>query len=215
METDAIISVAPCRECLDINNYLKQVNYKCLTYFAMRFGYEAAISTASDFFIFLMLCTNFSWFFQVNNLFSFIFQTALHLSTITRQPAAIRRLLEAGATPDIPDRNGRTALHLACEQGDLDCVKEIVRPLNDKRWNDEMKERIYNMLHERDYNGTSKHYGWNSFLFSTRKNVFDSLRPRRSFDWWSQIHGGFPSALELKRKKCAVKAQVVPFVVQQ
>lgn len=26
METDAIISVAPCRECLDIYNDLKQVN---------------------------------------------------------------------------------------------------------------------------------------------------------------------------------------------
>lgn len=103
METDAIISVAPCRECLDMYNYLKQ--------------------------------------------------TPLHLATITRQPAAIRRLLEAGASPDIPDRHGRTALHLACEQGDLDCVKEIVRPLNDKRWNEDMKERVYNMLHERDYNG--------------------------------------------------------------
>lgn len=103
METDAIIAVAPCRECLDIYNYLKQ--------------------------------------------------TPLHLATITRQPAAIRRLLEAGASPDIPDRNGRTALHLACEQGDLDCVKEIVRPLNDKRWNEDVKERVYNMLHERDYNG--------------------------------------------------------------
>ncbi|XP_078351730.1 nuclear factor NF-kappa-B p105 subunit-like isoform X2 [Oculina patagonica] len=103
METDAIISVAPCRECLDMYNFLKQ--------------------------------------------------TPLHLATITRQPAAIRRLLEAGASPDIPDRNGRTALHLACEQGDFDCVKEIVRPLNDKRWGDDMKVRVYNMLHERDYNG--------------------------------------------------------------
>lgn len=26
METDAIISVAPCRECLDMYNYLKQVS---------------------------------------------------------------------------------------------------------------------------------------------------------------------------------------------
>lgn len=33
METDAIISVAPCRECLDMYNYLKQVslNYKMQT----------------------------------------------------------------------------------------------------------------------------------------------------------------------------------------
>lgn len=103
METDAIISVAPCRECLDIYNDLKQA--------------------------------------------------PLHLATITRQPAAIRRLLEAGASPNIPDRNGRTALHLACDQGDIDCVKEIVRPLHDKRWGDEMKEKVYNMLHERDYEG--------------------------------------------------------------
>lgn len=37
METDAIIAVAPCRECLDIYNYLKQVNWnennKYLAYF--------------------------------------------------------------------------------------------------------------------------------------------------------------------------------------
>ena len=31
METDAIISVAPFRECLDMYNYLKQVNYKIKT----------------------------------------------------------------------------------------------------------------------------------------------------------------------------------------
>lgn len=31
METDAIISVAPFRECLDMYNYLKQVNYKTKT----------------------------------------------------------------------------------------------------------------------------------------------------------------------------------------
>ena len=96
--------------------------------------------------------------FPQNKVFCFLFpQTPLHLATITRQPAAIRRLLEAGASPDIPDRNGRTALHLACEQGDLDCAKEILRPLNDKRWNEDMRERVYNMLHERDFNGKCKY----------------------------------------------------------
>lgn len=54
---------------------------------------------------------------------------------------------------DITDRHGRTALHLACELGDFDCVKEIVRPLLEKRWTDEIKERVYNMLQERDFDG--------------------------------------------------------------
>ena len=54
---------------------------------------------------------------------------------------------------DITDRHGRTALHLACKLGDFDCVKEIVRPLLEKRWADEIKERVYNMLQERDFDG--------------------------------------------------------------
>lgn len=69
----------------------------------------------------------------------------------------MRRLLEAGASPDIPDRKGRTPLHLACEQGDFDCVKEIVRPLLESRWSEETKDRVYNMLHERDYEGGLKY----------------------------------------------------------
>lgn len=103
METDAIIAVAPCLECLEIYNDLRQA--------------------------------------------------PLHLAAITRQPATLRRLLEAGASPDIQDRKGRTALHLACEQGDFDCVKEIVRPLLEKRWSEEIKDRVNNMLHERDFQG--------------------------------------------------------------
>ena len=101
----------------------------------------------------------------------FLSQTPLHLATITRQPAAIRRLLEAGAWLNIPDRHGRTALHLACEQGDIDCVKEIVRPLHDKRWGDETKEKVYNMLHERDFDGKRKRI----LIVHFSQALFDSL----------------------------------------
>lgn len=148
--------------------------------------------------------------------FCFLFpQTPLHLATITRQPAAIRRLLEAGAFPDIPDRNGRTALHLACEQGDLDCAKEILRPLNDKRWNEDMRERVYNMLHERDFNGKSK-YG--VVLLVRIEKVFLFHHSGKSVDFSPtpcQVHvvsiddsKRTGVSLEIK-EKCAVQANVV------
>lgn len=92
-------------------------------------------------------------YIELLDIYNHLRQAPLHLAAITRQPAAMRRLLEAGASPDIPDRKGRTPLHLACEQGDFDCVKEIVRPLLESRWSEETKDRVYNMLHERDYEG--------------------------------------------------------------
>lgn len=35
----------------------------------------------------------------------------------------------AGATLDVQDHNGNTPLHLACRQGDLDCVQAMLAPI--------------------------------------------------------------------------------------
>nr|CAD7454306.1 unnamed protein product [Timema tahoe] len=56
-------------------------------------------------------------------------QTPLHLAVLTRQPRIARRLLVAGATVDVRDSNGNTALHLACQTGNLDCVKALTEPI--------------------------------------------------------------------------------------
>lgn len=49
-------------------------------------------------------------------------QTPLHLSVLTRQPRVTRALLMAGASLEAPDRNGNTALHLACLNNFMDCA---------------------------------------------------------------------------------------------
>jgi len=54
-------------------------------------------------------------------------QTALHLAIITNQPAIVRLLINCGASPDIRDRNGNTALQLACSRGLVRCMIEMTR----------------------------------------------------------------------------------------
>ena len=58
-------------------------------------------------------------------------QTALHLAIITDQPAIVRLLVNCGASPDIRDRNGNTALHLACSRGLIRCMIEMMRLYSD------------------------------------------------------------------------------------
>nr|WCL52336.1 NF-kappa-B inhibitor cactus [Gryllodes sigillatus] len=57
------------------------------------------------------------------------YQTPLHLGVLTHQPKIVRRLLVAGASVDMRDRNGNTPLHMACHLGDLDCVKALTEPV--------------------------------------------------------------------------------------
>ncbi|XP_061453861.1 B-cell lymphoma 3 protein [Rhineura floridana] len=53
-------------------------------------------------------------------------QTPLHLAVITAQPTLVKLLLCHGASPMVLDRNGQTALHLACEHGSLHCLQELL-----------------------------------------------------------------------------------------
>ena len=59
-------------------------------------------------------------------------QTPLHLSALTRQTTIVRRLIISGATVDLRDRHGNTALHIACAQSDLDTVYQILAPISEK-----------------------------------------------------------------------------------
>ncbi len=57
-------------------------------------------------------------------------QAPLHLAVITKQPNIVRKLVAMGAPLEQKDRNGNTALHLACREGDLPCVQALTFPLS-------------------------------------------------------------------------------------
>jgi hypothetical protein len=53
-------------------------------------------------------------------------RTPLHAAVLTGNPAVVRELIHHGATVEAMDAMGNTALHLACEQGSLAVVKELL-----------------------------------------------------------------------------------------
>ncbi|XP_069803438.1 B-cell lymphoma 3 protein [Dendropsophus ebraccatus] len=54
-------------------------------------------------------------------------QTPLHLAVITDQPELVALLLHHRASPLIPDRNGQTCVHLACEYGSIRSLEVLMR----------------------------------------------------------------------------------------
>lgn len=56
-------------------------------------------------------------------------QTPLHLAVLTFQPTLVRLFLRYGASLEMRDKRGNTPLHIACEKGLYDCVRELTRPL--------------------------------------------------------------------------------------
>lgn len=62
--------------------------------------------------------------------------TPLHLAVITGQSLVVRALIISGASLTTRDRHGNTALHLACKQGDAECVRQLTAPPSDE-------ERLY------------------------------------------------------------------------
>ncbi|XP_040290243.1 B-cell lymphoma 3 protein [Bufo bufo] len=54
-------------------------------------------------------------------------QTPLHLAVITDQPELVALLLQHRASPLIPDRNGQTCIHLACEYGSIRSLQVLMR----------------------------------------------------------------------------------------
>lgn len=65
-----------------------------------------------------------------------LYQTPLHLATLTGKPHIVRRLVVAGATLDIQDHSGNIPLHIACRSGDLDCVQALLTPITDSEIED-------------------------------------------------------------------------------
>ncbi|CAG2181050.1 unnamed protein product, partial [Oppiella nova] len=59
-------------------------------------------------------------------------QTPLHLAALTGQSHIVRRLVISGATVDLRDRHGNTALHIACAQSDYTAVCQLISPIRDR-----------------------------------------------------------------------------------
>lgn len=54
-------------------------------------------------------------------------QSPLHLATYLNLMHVVRELMEKGASLELQDRDGNTALHVACQQGPTEMVSEMTR----------------------------------------------------------------------------------------
>ncbi|XP_074844658.1 NF-kappa-B inhibitor epsilon [Carettochelys insculpta] len=57
-----------------------------------------------------------------------LFQTPLHLAVFLEQPTVVRALIHKGVSLTLQDRNGNTPLHVACEQQNIECSKQLLEP---------------------------------------------------------------------------------------
>uniref|UniRef100_A0A1B0AND7 Uncharacterized protein n=1 Tax=Glossina palpalis gambiensis TaxID=67801 RepID=A0A1B0AND7_9MUSC len=88
-------------------------------------------------------------------------RTPLHLATLAQRPKILRALLLAGASPTICDRQGNTALHLACRSGVEESVLAIIAPFSEDEVAEFSREHINHnvstciskVLEMRNYNG--------------------------------------------------------------
>lgn len=78
----------------------------------------------------------------------------------------MRRLILSGATIDMRDRFGNSALHVACEKGDLEVAKAIFRPFSPNELDDVRSLRyrveghslsLLEVVHQMNYEGMYHH----------------------------------------------------------
>lgn len=89
----------------------------------------------------ISLAPDYTWL----NLSNLLRQTPLHLAVLTKQSAIVRRLLCAGAEATAQDRDGNTALHIACREGYEDIVRQLLRPVTYQ----ETRENTYDIPFQR------------------------------------------------------------------
>ena len=66
------------------------------------------------------------YFQSVTDSDKFVFQTPLHLAVITKQVGIVTSLLMAYASPNLPDRKGHTAVHLAIQHNAPQCLEALL-----------------------------------------------------------------------------------------
>lgn len=53
-------------------------------------------------------------------------QSPLHLATYLNLSAVVKSLVGKGASLELQDQDGNTALHVACQHGQTDCASEMI-----------------------------------------------------------------------------------------
>ncbi|MEQ2168999.1 hypothetical protein GOODEAATRI_020451 [Goodea atripinnis] len=56
-----------------------------------------------------------------------LYQSPLHLATYLNLTGVVKALIEKGASLELQDQDGNTALHVACQHGQTECVTEMIR----------------------------------------------------------------------------------------
>ncbi|XP_028997560.1 NF-kappa-B inhibitor epsilon [Betta splendens] len=64
---------------------------------------------------------------EVLNIQNNLYQSPLHLATYLNLPSVVKSLVEKGASLELQDQHGNTALHVACQQGQTECATEMTR----------------------------------------------------------------------------------------
>ncbi|XP_076021453.1 NF-kappa-B inhibitor epsilon [Genypterus blacodes] len=59
-----------------------------------------------------------------------LYQTPLHLATYLNLPHVVKDLVDKGASLELQDQDGNTALHVACQHGQTDCATEMTREVS-------------------------------------------------------------------------------------
>lgn len=62
-----------------------------------------------------------------------LYQRPVHLAVLTKQLTVLQKLLSKNIDISCQDHQGNTPLHLACRNGDLDCVKAILKVVRERR----------------------------------------------------------------------------------
>lgn len=85
--------------------------------------------------------------FMTLDIYNNLKQTPLHLAVITGQTEIVGKLVSAGASSNVPDRNGHTPCHLACQRSYVNCLEKLV--MESKEVNLELKNyNGFTPLHE-------------------------------------------------------------------
>ncbi|KAK2856085.1 hypothetical protein Q5P01_004820 [Channa striata] len=59
-----------------------------------------------------------------------LYQTPLHLATYLNLPDVVKSLVQKGASLELQDQHGNTALHVACQHGQIECATEMTREVS-------------------------------------------------------------------------------------
>lgn len=102
--------------------------------------------------------------------------TALHLAVMSGNAVVTRMLVIAGASLDARDRTGETPLHKATMLKNLECIKALLNPVQERP-----QRKYSSVLNQKNYNG--KFY----FHFICTDLYLIDFKERRVFSIWFSL----------------------------